>query len=162
CSAAKANVKNPPKEFTTLAIRMAKGAAGFVQGAVAVWAKDAAGGDPALLKGFTETDTRGTSALPAHANSLRKKLTPPRTRRDGIVRDRSGKLLGQAAVRRHGRGASVGSPGPGRGEPSEGLCCVCRDGEKDRPDEDSRGSHEVAFRPASHGRRSDPIRTAEP
>ena len=49
CAAGKANVQNPPKEFTTLAIRMAKGSAGFLQGTVAAWAKDAAGADAALL-----------------------------------------------------------------------------------------------------------------
>src|SRR5262245_58063919 len=48
CAAGKANVKNPPKEFTTLAVRMSKGSAGFLQGAVSTWAKDAAGGDAAL------------------------------------------------------------------------------------------------------------------
>ena len=35
CAAGKANVKNPPKEFTTLAIRMAKGSVGFLEGTVA-------------------------------------------------------------------------------------------------------------------------------
>ena len=43
--AARANLKNPPKEFTDLAIRMAKGSVGFFKGSVATWARDAAGGD---------------------------------------------------------------------------------------------------------------------
>src|SRR5262249_34680203 len=53
CAAGKANVQNPPKEFTTLATRMAKGSSGFLQGTVAAWAKDAAGADAALLADFT-------------------------------------------------------------------------------------------------------------
>ena len=40
----KANLKNPPKEFTDLAIRMAKGSVGFFEGSVATWAQGAAGG----------------------------------------------------------------------------------------------------------------------
>ena len=39
--AARANLDNPPKEFTDLAIRMAKGSAGFFEGTVATWAKSA-------------------------------------------------------------------------------------------------------------------------
>ena len=41
-AAARANLKNPPKEFTDLAIRMAKGSVGFFESSVATWAKDAA------------------------------------------------------------------------------------------------------------------------
>ena len=45
--ALKANVENPPKEFTDLAVRMAKGSVGFFRDSVASFAKDAAGGDEA-------------------------------------------------------------------------------------------------------------------
>src|SRR5437762_2022850 len=37
--AAKANLVNPPKEFTDLAIRMSKGSVGYFSGTVATWAK---------------------------------------------------------------------------------------------------------------------------
>ena len=76
CDAGKANVKNPPKEFTALAIRMAKGAAGFLEGAVAAWAKDSAGGDAALLQEFTEVNTKAVAAVRDFAAWLEKDLAP--------------------------------------------------------------------------------------
>jgi len=76
CAAAKANVKNPPKEFTTLATRMAKGAAGFLQGAVATWAKDAAGSDAALLAEFTAVNDKAATAISDLSSWLEKDLAP--------------------------------------------------------------------------------------
>jgi uncharacterized protein (DUF885 family) len=76
CDAAKANVKNPPKEFTTLAIRMSKGAAGFLQGALATWAKDAAGSDAALLSEFTAVNGKAAAALSDLSSWLEKDLAP--------------------------------------------------------------------------------------
>lgn len=76
CAAGKANVKNPPKEFTTLAIRMAKGAAGFLQGIVAAWAKDAAGSDPAMLADFTDANGKAVAAISDFASWLEKDLAP--------------------------------------------------------------------------------------
>ena len=51
-AAMKANVQNPAREFTDLAVRVAGGSVGFFRGTVATWAKDAAGGDEALLVDF--------------------------------------------------------------------------------------------------------------
>ena len=79
CEAGKANVVNPPKEFTTLAIRMSKGAAGFLEGAVAAWAKEAAGGDAALLASFTEANARAIAAVRDFAAWLEKDLAPKST-----------------------------------------------------------------------------------
>lgn len=76
CEAGKANVGNPPKEFTALAIRMAKGATGFLEGAVAAWAKDSAGGDAALLQEFTEANTKAVAAVGDFAAWLEKDLAP--------------------------------------------------------------------------------------
>jgi uncharacterized protein (DUF885 family) len=76
CAAGKANVQNPPKEFTTLAIRMSKGAGGFLQGAVAAWAKDAAGSDAALLAEFNDANTKAAAAVADFAAWLEKDLAP--------------------------------------------------------------------------------------
>ena len=76
CEAGKANVKNPPKEFTTLATRMAKGSGGFLKGAVVTWAKDAAGGDAALLAEFTEADEKAAAAVANYAAWLETDLSP--------------------------------------------------------------------------------------
>ncbi|MGH9367666.1 MAG: DUF885 domain-containing protein [Thermoanaerobaculia bacterium] len=76
CAAGKANVKNPPKEFTTLATRMAKGSAGFLQGVVAPWAKEAAGGDAALRSQFTDTNAKAVAAISDFATWLEKDLAP--------------------------------------------------------------------------------------
>ena len=75
-AAARANVQDPPKEFTDLAIRMCKGAAGFFEGSVARWAKDAAGDDAALLAEFQKANgvvIRETRAL---GTWLEKDLLP--------------------------------------------------------------------------------------
>jgi uncharacterized protein (DUF885 family) len=50
--AAKANLTHPPKEFTELAIRMSRGSAGFFEGSVNLWAKEAAGNDIRLYQDF--------------------------------------------------------------------------------------------------------------
>ena len=76
CAAGKANVKNPPKEFTTLATRMAKGSTGFLDGAVADFAKKAAANDSALLKDFTDANAGAVAALKDYAAWLEKDLAP--------------------------------------------------------------------------------------
>lgn len=76
CAAGKANLQNPPKEFTTLATRMAKGSAGFLQGGLAAWAKGAAGADAALLAEFTEANGRAVAAVSNFAAWLETDLAP--------------------------------------------------------------------------------------
>jgi len=51
-AAARENIKNPPKEFTDLAIRMSRGSVGFFERSVAAWGKEAAGGDADLARQF--------------------------------------------------------------------------------------------------------------
>ncbi len=75
-AAGKANVKIPAKEFTTLAIIMAKGSAGFLEGGLAVWAKGAAGSDAALLREFTEADGKAAAAARDFADWMEKDLLP--------------------------------------------------------------------------------------
>jgi len=74
--AARANLKSPPKEFTDLAIRMAKGSVGFFKGSVATWAKDAAGGDAALLREFEDANARVIASAEAFAAWLQTDLRP--------------------------------------------------------------------------------------
>jgi uncharacterized protein (DUF885 family) len=76
CAAGKANVKNPPKEFTTLATRMAKGSTGFLEGAVTDFAKKAAANDAALMKDFTEANGKAVASLKDYAAWLEKDLAP--------------------------------------------------------------------------------------
>jgi hypothetical protein len=47
-AALRANVENPPKEFTDLSIRIAKGSVGYFKDTLAAWAKHAAGKDRAI------------------------------------------------------------------------------------------------------------------
>ena len=74
--AAKANLVNPPKEFTDLAIRMSKGSVGYFSGTVATWAKDAAGSDAALKKEFDDANARVVAATRDFAAWLEKDLLP--------------------------------------------------------------------------------------
>jgi len=76
CANGKANVKNPSKEFTTLAIRMAKGSVGFLEGGLTVWAKDASAGHPERLAAFQDANGKAVRALKEFAEWLEKDLLP--------------------------------------------------------------------------------------
>lgn len=75
-AAARANLNNPPQEFTDLAIRMAKGSVGFFEGSVATWAKSAAEGDANLLAEFTRANAATIEAVRAFATWLEADLKP--------------------------------------------------------------------------------------
>ena len=70
------NVQNPPREFTDLALRVARGSAGFFNGTIANWARDAAGNDSALLAEFEQANGAAVKALEDAAVWLEKTLLP--------------------------------------------------------------------------------------
>ncbi|HEY7862775.1 MAG TPA: DUF885 family protein, partial [Thermoanaerobaculia bacterium] len=74
--ACRANVQNPPKEFTDIAIRLARGSAGFFEGSAAEWAKGAAGSDAALAASFAEANGKVIQATKDFALWLDKDLKP--------------------------------------------------------------------------------------
>jgi uncharacterized protein (DUF885 family) len=75
-AAARANVAEPPREFTDVALGMAKGTAGFFEGSVATWARDAAGGDAALLADFDAANKQAIEASRAFVDWLQSDLLP--------------------------------------------------------------------------------------
>lgn len=75
-AAAKANVVNPPKEFTDLAIRMAKGSIGFFENSVTTWAKVAAGTDVALARDFAAANSAVVASTKALAEWLENDVKP--------------------------------------------------------------------------------------
>lgn len=74
--ALKANVENPPKEFTDLAIRISKGTVGYFKDTLAAWAREAAGNDKALLAQFTEANDQVIKELTDLSAWLEKDLLP--------------------------------------------------------------------------------------
>lgn len=74
--ALKANVENPPKEFTDLAIRISKGTVSYFKDTLAGWAKHAAGNDKALLAQFTEANDKVIKELTDLSAWLEKDLLP--------------------------------------------------------------------------------------
>ena len=74
--AARVNLTRPPKEFTDLAIRMAKGSVGFFEGSVATWAKSAAGPDAQLLATFEESNRKVIASARAFSAWLESDLKP--------------------------------------------------------------------------------------
>src|SRR5215468_949126 len=74
--AMKVNMENPPHEFTDLAFRMAHGSVGFFKDTVATWARDAAGGDVALLNDFNQANDAAAASLEDASNWLEKTLLP--------------------------------------------------------------------------------------
>src|SRR5215475_3346324 len=78
-AAGKANVKDPPKEFTDVAIRVSKGSIGFFEKTVPAWAQEAAGGDAALLGELTRANDAVITAAKDFAVWLEKDLKPRST-----------------------------------------------------------------------------------
>ena len=75
-TAMRANIENPPKEFTDLSIQIAEGSVGFFKGDVAKWAKESAGSDTAALKAFTAVNDSVVAAMQSAAAWLKKDLQP--------------------------------------------------------------------------------------
>jgi uncharacterized protein (DUF885 family) len=77
--AAKANLKTPPREFTDIAMRMSKGTLGFLQGPLAAWARQAAGGDAALVAEFESANAAALAAAKDFDAWLEHDLKPRST-----------------------------------------------------------------------------------
>ena len=75
-AAMKANMDNPPPEFTDLAIRVASGSVGFFQHDVADWAKTAAGADTGAWRAFTAANDSVIAALKDASKWLTSDLKP--------------------------------------------------------------------------------------
>lgn len=71
-----ANVSNPPREFTDLAVRMASGSVGFFRTTVAEWARAAAGKDRFLLARFEKANRAAARAVERAARWLKQDLLP--------------------------------------------------------------------------------------
>ena len=65
-----------PREFTDLAIRIARGSTGFFSDTVAPWAKQAAGADAQLLADFTRANDAAAKAMGEGADWLQQELLP--------------------------------------------------------------------------------------
>ena len=75
-TAMRANVKNPPKEFTDLAIIMADGSIGFFRDSVHTWAKEAAGADKKVLAEFEAANDEVVRSFQQAVTWLKDDLLP--------------------------------------------------------------------------------------
>lgn len=75
-AAMKANIENPPKEFTDLGIIVAKGSVGFFRNDLPTWAKTAAGPDEKLLAEFEAANKTVIQEYEAAAKWLETDLLP--------------------------------------------------------------------------------------
>ncbi|HEY2027788.1 MAG TPA: DUF885 domain-containing protein [Myxococcales bacterium] len=75
-AAGKANLKNPPKEYTQLAIRLARGSVGFFQKAVTDFAHNAAANDPQLMAQFEEANKAAQDSARDFSEWLQNDLLP--------------------------------------------------------------------------------------
>src|SRR5262249_26337963 len=75
-AALRANMDNPPKEFTALAVRMGEGSIDFYRDTVSAWAKEAAGKDADLLMEFTAANDAVVKSLTETVAWLKKDLLP--------------------------------------------------------------------------------------
>src|SRR5262245_12836385 len=92
-AAMKQNIDNPPREFTDLAFRIARGSVGFFETSVANWAKDAAGDDRALLNEFATANSAAANSLQDGADWLQKTLLPKSKGTYAIGRENFSKKL---------------------------------------------------------------------
>ncbi len=74
--ALRANVENPPREFTDLAIRMGQGSVGFYRKTVRDWAKEAAGNDARLFAEFNAANDAVVKALEQTVDWMKSDLLP--------------------------------------------------------------------------------------
>jgi uncharacterized protein (DUF885 family) len=74
--ALRANVADPPKEFTDLAVRLGEGSIGFYRDTVRDWAKAAAGTDAGLLKEFDAANAAVVNSLTDTVAWLKNDLLP--------------------------------------------------------------------------------------
>ena len=86
-AAARANLNEPPREFTDLAIRMTRGSVGFFEGSVAAWAHKAAAQDKELLAAFDQSNARVVEAVRQFALWLETDLKPRSTGHYAIGKD---------------------------------------------------------------------------
>jgi uncharacterized protein (DUF885 family) len=77
--ALRANVDNPPKEFSDLAIRMSEGSIPFYRETVRDWAKEAAGKDAHLLGEFNTANDTVVKSLTETVAWMEKDLLPKST-----------------------------------------------------------------------------------
>jgi len=70
------NVEKPPREFTDLAIRIARGSVNFFKETIAGWAKEAAGNEAELIRSFEEANAAAARSLEDAANWLQTTLLP--------------------------------------------------------------------------------------
>src|SRR5262249_6818433 len=82
--AARTNVEHPAHEFTDLAIRMGQGSIGFFRDSVGDWARQAAGGDPELLKEFDTSNATVIRSLEETVAWMKNELLPRRNGRYDI------------------------------------------------------------------------------
>jgi uncharacterized protein (DUF885 family) len=75
-TAARANLRDPARELTDLALRMARGSVGFLEKGVAEWGREAAGQDGAILAAFTRANDAAAAATHDFAVWLEKDLLP--------------------------------------------------------------------------------------
>ena len=75
-AALKANIENPPKEFTDLAIRMGDGSVDFYKTSVRDWAKTAAGKDEALFMEFDAANVAVIKSLEEVVAWMKADLLP--------------------------------------------------------------------------------------
>jgi len=85
--AARSNLKNPPREFTDLAIRMSKGSAGYFEGLVNQWAREAAGNNASLYEEFRAANGRVIEATRTFSRWLESDLLPRSTGAYAIGKD---------------------------------------------------------------------------
>jgi Bacterial protein of unknown function (DUF885) len=78
-AAGKGNVREPPKEWTELAIGQTKGTEGYLRDTLAAWAKEAAGTDPILWADFQRANITAIAATQDFLHWLTKTVLPNST-----------------------------------------------------------------------------------
>jgi hypothetical protein len=78
-AAGKGNVNDPPREWTELAIGMARGTEGYLRDTLGAWAKEAVGNDPILWADFQRANITAVAATQDFQHWLNKTVLPKST-----------------------------------------------------------------------------------
>lgn len=87
------NVKEPPREFTDLALRVVNSSIPFFRDEIPVWAKAAAGSNEKLLSDFNEANRKVVTALGVMSQHLERNVIPLSSGRYAIGVDAFSKKL---------------------------------------------------------------------
>ena len=158
-AALRANVDNPPREFTDLAIRMGEGSVGFYRDTVHAWAKRPPARTPTLLKDVRRRQRRRREV--ADRDGRLDEEGPAAEARRASTRFGAETFARQLLYEETGGHPARQAAGDRRGQPQARSGAFRAVAREDRREQDARRGDEVALRRPPDRGRPDPVGPAD-